>query len=295
MNAAFHTYLRIATMSNDTLEIHFRHPRNSSSLIADLSPDCTGAQALEALVQEVNGFIQPLPPARWYELVISRTGNVIPPNMTFQEAGVVHGDVIDIVLPVEGASVKMFRSKHKTGATLLWRNRPPQDPRFFCFASLASSFEVYFQHDVLQNALEHCQRALPKETIGLLAGRPCQDARGAFTVVTGIEAASAAEIQSTPSEVHLSGQGYANLRGRLEMNYPVLEVVGWFHSHPLSAPILSSEDLVEQSTWTDDNAVALVVSLMSQVKRFGVFHGSDGIPLFEGLSVFSRAKAAVKV
>jgi proteasome lid subunit RPN8/RPN11 len=282
-------------MSNDTLEIHFRHPRNSSTLVADVSPDCTGAQAMEALLQEDDSFINPPPPGRLYELVISRTGNVIRPNMTFREAGVVHGDVIAIVLPVQGASVRKFSPKLKAGATLLWRDRPSQDPRFICFASLASSFEVYFQHDVLQEALEHCRRALPRETIGLLAGRPCQDARSPFTVVTAIEAAAAAEIQSTPSEVHLSGQGYANLRRRLEMNYPVLEVVGWFHSHPLSAPILSSEDLVEQSTWTDDNAVALVVSLISQVKRFGVFHGPDGVPLFEGLSVFSRVNAGVKV
>jgi proteasome lid subunit RPN8/RPN11 len=174
-----------------------------------------------------------------------------------------------------------FRPKSRSSLALLWRDRPLSNSRLLGFASIVSNFEVYLQKEVLIQTFEVSQKALPNETIGLLAGRTCQDAHGPYTVVTAAEAALSDEIVATPIEVRISSQGYAQLRSRLEANHPVLEVVGWFHSHPLSQSILSNEDLVEQLTWTDNANVALVVSLVSQSERFGLFHGPDAVPLFQ--------------
>jgi proteasome lid subunit RPN8/RPN11 len=174
-----------------------------------------------------------------------------------------------------------FRPKSRSSVALLWRDRPVSNSSLVGFASIASNFEVYLQNEVLTKTLEVCKNALPNETIGLLAGRTCQDSHGPYTVITAAEAALGDEIESTPAEVRISGAGYAQLRGRLETSHPVLEVIGWFHSHPLTQPLLSKEDLIEQLTWTDNTNIALVVSLVSDGERFGLFHGPDAVLLFQ--------------
>lgn len=173
-----------------------------------------------------------------------------------------------------------FKPKSRSNLSLLWRDRPPNNCNLTSFASPNHDFEVFIDNQVLNLSLQASQNAAPHETIGLLAGRVCQDARGSYTVILAMEAAKDNEIEATPIDVHISSKSYAQLRSRLELNYPVLETVGWFHSHPLSSPILSEEDIVEQSTWTDRNHVALVVSLTGRTEVFGVFYGPEAFPLF---------------
>ncbi len=139
---------------------------------------------------------------------------------------------------------------------------------------------MYLDKAVLELIFKASQNAAPRETMGLLAGRACQDEYGSYTIIIAAEVAQSGEIEATETEVYISGQAYAQLRSQLEKNNPVLEILGWFHSHTSSSPILSDEDLIEQSTWTDHNNVAIVVSLISESEPFGVFHGPEAVPLF---------------
>jgi hypothetical protein len=88
---------------SNTIEVHFLHPRNGLALTADVSPQCTGAEALQELqVDNGNGaFLSPPQTGAFYGLALKR-GNMaavdITPNMTFAEAGVVDGDGIEIRL-----------------------------------------------------------------------------------------------------------------------------------------------------------------------------------------------------
>lgn len=93
-------------MTDQTIEIHFRHPRTSKILVADLSPFCTGHDALEALLTAENGEPPFLTQAGGenYQLSLPRTEQAIAPNMTFAQAGVINGDVIDVGQAVTGAS-----------------------------------------------------------------------------------------------------------------------------------------------------------------------------------------------
>lgn len=92
-------------MTDETIEIHFRHPRTSKILVADLSPFCTGHEALEALLAAENGEPPFLTQAtgETYQLSLNRTGLAITPNMTFAQAGVMNGDMVDIGQDVTGA------------------------------------------------------------------------------------------------------------------------------------------------------------------------------------------------
>jgi len=87
------------------IEVHFLHPRSSSSLTADIDPRCTGGEAIQELLRDdgQGRFIEPVLTGEHYELVIRRTGGKIAPDMTFKQAGVVDGDTIAILLAGQGA------------------------------------------------------------------------------------------------------------------------------------------------------------------------------------------------
>jgi len=94
-------------MTKARMEVHFSHPRLSRILTADVSPECTAQEAIEGLLEgdDVGPFIEPSPPHRPYELVIKRTQQIINPEMTFQEAGVLDGDVIEVRQAGQGARI----------------------------------------------------------------------------------------------------------------------------------------------------------------------------------------------
>jgi proteasome lid subunit RPN8/RPN11 len=172
-----------------------------------------------------------------------------------------------------------FKPKRRSNLASLWRERPRENTSLVLFSSVKDNFEVYIHNAVLDLTFEAGLSALPHETMGLIAGRVCQDSCGLYAVVMAAEAAWREEIKATPSDVYISSGGYTQLRNRLELVHPVLEILGWFHSHPLLPPTPSSEDLIEQRTWTDHNSISLIVSLISECERFGVFHGPQSIPL----------------
>jgi hypothetical protein len=91
--------------ANNKIQVHFTNHRDSRVLPVKVSPLCTGQLALDGLLaQGPNGrFLDPAPAGRTYELAIKRTSQSIPPTMTFQQAGVVDGDYIEVRLGGQGA------------------------------------------------------------------------------------------------------------------------------------------------------------------------------------------------
>jgi hypothetical protein len=102
---------------NDTLEVHFMHPRNSSmTLTADISPQCTGQEALQELMRDQDGesaFLPSLRDGQSYELAVRRTEQAITLNMTFAEAGVASGDTIDVRQSATGGCCQTFHVKRQ--------------------------------------------------------------------------------------------------------------------------------------------------------------------------------------
>ena len=91
-----------------TIEVEFTHPRHSDQVfIAETSPGCTGAEAIQGLLvgDEQGPFLEEPPRGRPYELVVARTSQAIAPNMTLGEAGVVSGDVIQVAQRGMGAAI----------------------------------------------------------------------------------------------------------------------------------------------------------------------------------------------
>ena len=92
--------------NKELIEVHFLHPRNSTTLTADISPQCTGAEALQELQADdgTGAFIMPSQTGEFYGLALRRGNSSIEitPNMTFAQAGAIDGDVIEIRLGGQG-------------------------------------------------------------------------------------------------------------------------------------------------------------------------------------------------
>jgi hypothetical protein len=93
-------------MNDNDIEVIFTHPRDPGTFTAVISPQCTGQQAIRGLIAgDDNGpFIVAAPPGRPYELAIKQSGIAITPNMTFAEAGVGNGEVIEVRQGGQGAN-----------------------------------------------------------------------------------------------------------------------------------------------------------------------------------------------
>jgi len=95
-------------MNGNTIEVHFIHPRNSTTLTADISPQCTGAEALQELQADdgTGTFLVPPQTGEFYGLGLKRGDSSveITPNMTFAQAGVQNGDTIVVRLGGQGGN-----------------------------------------------------------------------------------------------------------------------------------------------------------------------------------------------
>jgi len=108
-------------MNNGTMEVQFRHPRTAKFLVADLSPQCTGREALQALMAAQDGGEPFLTQSdgEAYNLIHERTSQSITPNMTFAQAGVESGDIITLDKEMRGAHSN--GANCASGGVKLWR------------------------------------------------------------------------------------------------------------------------------------------------------------------------------
>lgn len=89
----------------NAIEVSFTHPRSAELFTAEISPQCTGQKAIAGLMigGDEGPFLEQPPAGRSYRLVIKSTLGEISPNMTFAEAGVSNGDVVEVQLTAAGA------------------------------------------------------------------------------------------------------------------------------------------------------------------------------------------------
>jgi proteasome lid subunit RPN8/RPN11 len=164
-------------------------------------------------------------------------------------------------------------------ATHLLRPRPENDGLFQRWITDDNGFFVYVHSDVLEFIRNEAKRALPDETIGLLAGRVCEDPQtGPYTMIVAAENARPGEFEASPAHVRLRGPGQAHVRRRLEDAHPDREIVGWYHTHPNYPSKFSSVDMHEQRTWSDRNHVGIVYST-NDPEPFGVYRSPEAIRL----------------
>ncbi len=114
-----------------------------------------------------------------------------------------------------------------------------------------------FIDDALLDQLQNwAVAAKPNEVLGVLLGRRFRDRQGIYAVITS--AAEACTSNSGVAHVQVSAESLSETRRAALADEPMLDPVGWWHSHP-SPSGFSSVDRREQATWTHTAAIGLVV------------------------------------
>jgi len=166
----------------------------------------------------------------------------------------------DGLIPTEPTVSVSFAPRGRSASALLVQPRPHGNPGYTVYGGLAEAPAVYIHRRVLAQLRTGALEAAPNETIGVLLGRPCRDERGTYVIVEAAVTARPDEYQGTPGAVRISAAGRNALNRRAGRRYPVLEVIGWWHSHPHGAPRYSGVDLDEQATYPQPYHVGVVVA-----------------------------------
>jgi proteasome lid subunit RPN8/RPN11 len=181
-----------------------------------------------------------------------------------------------------------FAPRGRSAATLLFQPRPTGNARYSVYACAGQTPSVFVHERVLGQLAEAALDAFPNETIGVLLGRPCRDEQGTYAMVEAGLTAGSQEHEGTGGMVRISAGGRSLLHRRAALLYPVLEPVGWWHSHPHGPPWYSSVDLDEQATYPKPYHVGIVVAVRGydagggtrrDEDAFGVYVGPEGVRL----------------
>lgn len=170
---------------------------------------------------------------------------------------------------------EFFQPQKTAFASLPFISRPARDEKFLVFVSKHDGFAAFIHQDVRNAIFHEARKAMPNETIGLLAGRVMRDEHGPYTLVLSAEGARHDEVEATPSHVRISAAGHAQVRRRLESSAYGLDIIGWYHSHPRFPARFSPVDKTEQSTWRDLNHLGIVISGNDTREPIGVYRGPE--------------------
>ncbi|MBI4438185.1 Mov34/MPN/PAD-1 family protein [Candidatus Uhrbacteria bacterium] len=139
----------------------------------------------------------------------------------------------------------------------LYRPAPaPEEPGWSRFGD-ALGVAVYLSEAVLDDLVAWARAAVPRETMGLLAGRACEDADGPYTLVTG--AVRAVRADAGHAHVFAGVEEMAALMEDLRWGWPIAEVVGWWHTHPGYGTRFSRTDEATQATFPAASSVGVVI------------------------------------
>lgn len=153
-----------------------------------------------------------------------------------------------------------FRPHGRSRVTLLVQARPRRNSAYVAYGDALDAPEVYLHRRVLEDLRCATLKAVPRETIGVLMGRPCRDDYGVYVVVENAMTAEYGQQLGTHGAVRISASGVSTMYRRAAQRHPTLEPVGWWHSHPDGMPRYGQVDLEEQATYTRPYHVGVVVA-----------------------------------
>jgi proteasome lid subunit RPN8/RPN11 len=123
---------------------------------------------------------------------------------------------------------------------LKWQKFPVSGP-------LGEPMRVNFSRDAYANLVSHAKENLEVEVCGVLAGELCEDDQGEYV---SVEAALRGKSgKHGASHVTYTQETWNQIHERMERDYPKLEIVGWYHSHPGFGVAFSDMDMFIQKNF----------------------------------------------
>ena len=150
---------------------------------------------------------------------------------------------------------KIFAGEWRTSQKLVRRNFPgPRDAK--------ALLRVAVERGAYAELIAHAKESLDKEICGVLAGTVCEDDAGPFVHVAAVIRGTAASHGST--HVTFTQQTWNQIHKTLEHDYPQLQIVGWYHSHPGFGVEFSDMDLfIQRNFFSGPTQIALVTDPLS--------------------------------
>jgi proteasome lid subunit RPN8/RPN11 len=134
------------------------------------------------------------------------------------------------------------------------------------------------KNKVLKKIATWARQRSHEEIVGRLVGRPYQDDRGVWSVVTG---AILSRYEGGPSTVRTTVEDSAEITRSLKEDYPSEELMGWYHSHICPLDRYSQTDKINQAEWRKPYHVGLLVVVRSEFVTIHAFLGPKGERLAE--------------
>jgi proteasome lid subunit RPN8/RPN11 len=136
-----------------------------------------------------------------------------------------------------------------------------------------SEFRVHFSPDAYRKMKEHAATTAEVELCGVLVGRVCRDAEGAFLEIVGaIEGRGA---NNYGSQVTFTHETWSHINEVKDRDFADQRIVGWYHTHPGFGVFLSSMDtFIQENFFSQPYQVAVVIETRQNVE--GCFAWKDG-------------------
>ncbi len=160
---------------------------------------------------------------------------------------------------------------------LLFRERPGGDEPYLEFAD-TDGFRCYIHSKALRQMAGWGQKASHVEVIGRLAGRRCTDGKGGYVLVerATLNRRARCGVAFVMTDFAAEDSG----RREFQRKCRALDCVDWWHTHPSSLALFYSEtDRQNQRTWSDPNAIGIVLNPALQGDVVKVFRGPHSIEL----------------
>ena len=118
-------------------------------------------------------------------------------------------------------------------------------------------FRVACERGAYAEVIAHAKESLQSEICGALAGEVCEDEEGLFIEVKAAIRGAAAREGST--HVTFTQETWNAIHRKLEQNFPKLQIVGWYHSHPGFGVEFSEMDVfIQKNFFPAATQIALV-------------------------------------
>jgi len=112
----------------------------------------------------------------------------------------------------------------------------------------------HFNDGVLEVMLQHCNSKTEVEVGGLLIGSLFQSEVRVVATLPALEAAAGTANVTFTHEV------WDSALSKIEEDYPELQIVGWYHTHPRFGIFMSSYDqFIQQNFFTDSRLLGVVI------------------------------------
>ena len=139
-----------------------------------------------------------------------------------------------------------------------------------------NSVRVVIKQSVLNDIHAHGQSTTDVEICGVLVGAGYRDERGPYVFVEANIRGQHSD--SKAAQVTFTGETWNHIHNELDRDYPDLQILGWYHTHPGFGIFLSGMDLfIHENYFTGEQQLAFVYDPIGGDEGLFVWRGGKAV------------------